>query len=158
MSSSVSLVFLAALWWIVADGDPASWTVGIPTVLVATWAARRLGTGAGMRLSIGGLLRFVPFFLWESLRGGVDVASRTLGLRLRVKPGFVRYRTRLRDPAARVLLANCVSLLPGTLSAEIEGDWLTIHALDSETDQVPELARLESAVARLFRQTDGALA
>ena len=148
----LALIPLAALWWVIAGGAPASWIVGGPAVLAAAWAVGRLGTGTGIRLSMAGLLRFLPFFIGESLRGGVDVALRTLAPRLRVTPGFLRYRTRLCAPAARVFLANCVSLLPGTLAAELEGDWLTIHALSTEADNEAELRRLERAVARLFSQ------
>jgi multicomponent Na+:H+ antiporter subunit E len=80
------------------------------------------------------------------------VALRTLGPRLRVNPGFLRYQTLLRDPAARVFLANCVNLLPGTLAAELEADWLVVHVLSAEADNEPELRRLERAVARLFSE------
>ena len=102
----LALIPLAALWWVIAGGAPASWIVGGPAVLAAAWAVGRLGTGAGIRLSMTGLLRFLPFFIWESLRAGVDVALRTLAPRTRVAPDFLRYQTRLREPAARVFLAN----------------------------------------------------
>lgn len=49
-----SLGPLAALWWIITGGDPASWGVGIPAVLAAAWALSRLGTGADVRLSMAG--------------------------------------------------------------------------------------------------------
>lgn len=150
--SLLALIPLAALWWVIAGGAPGSWIVGGPAVLAAAWAVGRLGTGAGVRLSMAGLLRFLPFFIWESLRGGVDVALRTLAPRPRVKPGFLRYQTRLRDPAARVFLANCVSLLPGTLAAELEADRLSVHTLCAEADNEAELRRLELAIAGLFSE------
>jgi multicomponent Na+:H+ antiporter subunit E len=146
----LALIPLAALWWVIAGGVPASWIIGGPAVLAAAWAVGRLGTGAGVRLSMAGLLRFLPFFVWESLRAGVDVALRTLAPRPRVEPGFLRYQTRLCEPAARVFLANCINLLPGTLAAELEADWLTVHTLSTEANNEAELRRLELAVARLF--------
>jgi multicomponent Na+:H+ antiporter subunit E len=146
----------AGLWWVLAGGDPDSWVVGLPTVLGATWAAHRLGKGRPLRLSPWGLLVFVPFFLWESLRGGVDVALRTLAPRPRVSPGFVRYRTGLAAPAARIFFANGVSLLPGTLAADLDGDRLEVHVLNLGTDTTAELERLERAVGRLFRESGDA--
>jgi multicomponent Na+:H+ antiporter subunit E len=80
------------------------------------------------------------------------VALRTLAPRTRVAPDFLRYQTRLREPAARVFLANCINLLPGTLAAELEADWLTVHTLSTEADNEAELRRLELAVARLFSE------
>jgi len=148
----LALIPLAALWWVIEGGAPESWLVGGPAVLAAAWAVGRLGTGAGIRLSLAGLLRFLPFFTWESLRAGVDVALRTLAPRPRVKPGFLRYQTRLCDPAARVFLANCINLLPGTLAAELEADWLTVHVLNTEANNEAELRRLERVIARLFSE------
>jgi multicomponent Na+:H+ antiporter subunit E len=98
-----------------------------------------------------GVLRFVPFFLWESLRGGIDVALRTLAPRMPVHPGFVTYPIGLlRRRDARVFFANCLCLLPGTLAADLSGDRLEVHLLDMGTDPATELRRLERAVARVY--------
>jgi multicomponent Na+:H+ antiporter subunit E len=50
----------------------------------------------------------------------------------------------------RVLLALVVSLLPGTLAVRLEGDRLTLHALDVGSPVQSELRRIEDAIARLF--------
>jgi multicomponent Na+:H+ antiporter subunit E len=148
----LSVAALAAIWLVIADANLGSWMIGGPAVVAAAWAAGRLGTGVGIRLSLGGLILFIPFFLWESLRGGVDVALRSLGPRLRVNPGFTRYHIRLASPSGRVFMVSCVSLLPGTLSAELDGEWLTVHVLSIDGDSNKELQRLEEVVARLFSE------
>jgi multicomponent Na+:H+ antiporter subunit E len=152
---ALRLGLLAALWWVIAGGAADSWLIGVPAVLAAAWAAERLGRGPAAGVSPAGLLRFAPFFLWESLRGGIDVARRTLGWRLRIRPSFTEYRVRLRHPTARVFFANSVSLLPGTLSADLTGDRVKVHLLADDTDAQADLARLEQAVARLFGQAPG---
>jgi multicomponent Na+:H+ antiporter subunit E len=48
-----------------------------------------------------------------------------------------------------VILANIVSLLPGTLSATLDGQALKIHVLDSRGDFMTELKALEQRVARM---------
>ncbi len=121
----------------------------------ATWASRRLSKNSGTRISLIGLIRFVPYFLWESLRGGTDVALRTLAPRVRVRPGFCRYRTGLHASSARTFFAYCVSLLPGTLAADLRDEWLEIHVLDTESNFLSELARLERVVAGVFVETGG---
>jgi multicomponent Na+:H+ antiporter subunit E len=108
---------LGGLWWLIAAGRPDAWLIGVPAVALAVLASTRLGGGARPRLSPAGLPGFIALFLRESLAGGLDVARRTLGRQLRIQPGFGSYRTRLQDPRARVLLVNCISLLPGTLAA-----------------------------------------
>ncbi len=94
---------------------------------MATLASAQLSAHAGSRFSLLGLLRFLAMFVVESVRGGVDVARRTLGCRLRIRPGFRRYRLHLHDPRARVLLVNCISLLPGTLTSNLDGEHVEVH-------------------------------
>jgi multicomponent Na+:H+ antiporter subunit E len=144
------LASLAGVWWLLTDGAAESWLIGIPATLAAAWSYRRPEQREGS-LSWVGAARFLPFFLWESLRGGVDVAQRTLAPRMRISPGFAVYRCRLQKSGALVLFANCVSLLPGTLTADLEGDRLRLHLLDSGADVNRELDRLERAVARIYR-------
>jgi multicomponent Na+:H+ antiporter subunit E len=146
----VRLGLLAGLWWLLADGDPASWVVGLPAVAAALWASRRLRPPRAGVLSVPGLLRLLPLFLWESLRGGVDVTRRSLAPRMRIRPGLAEYRIGLQREDARVFFTNCVSLLPGTLAADLDGDRLDLHLLDTGADLEPELRRLEQAVARVY--------
>lgn len=148
-----STTILAGLWWLIVQGRADAWLVGLPAVALASLASVRLGGHPLPRVSPGGLLAFLALFLKESVRGGVDVARRTLGPELRIAPGFRRYRLHISHPAARVLLINCISLLPGTLAADLDGDHAELHLLDTGVDQDPELRQLEQAVARMFGLT-----
>lgn len=153
LSVSVLVVLFAGLWLTLAGpDDPASWVIGAPAVIAAVWARQRLASAPGRGLSLLGALRFLPVFLIESFKGGLDVARRVLGTRLRVEPGLLTYRLSLDSRAARVFFVDLVSLLPGTLSADLQGDTLVVHALDCRVDAAPELLRLERHVARVFRE------
>ena len=140
---------LASLWWLLTDGSPGSWLIGLPAVATALW----LFGPAKLRLSPVGLLRFLPFFIGNSIRGGLDVALRTLAPEPRVNPELAYYRVSLQSPQARLLFANCVNLLPGTLAADLERDRLRLHLLDRAMNPRQELRPLEQAVARVFRET-----
>jgi multicomponent Na+:H+ antiporter subunit E len=145
---------LSAVWvTLVGSGDPSSWIVGLPSVAAATWSHGRLSACGGLRFSVAGALQLVPFFLLESFKGGVDVVRRVVGPRLDVNPGFFDYGLRLTRPSARIFFVGLVSLLPGTLSADIDGEILRVHALDRDVDSVGELSRLERHVAALFRES-----
>ena len=146
----VRAAILACLWWIIAQGQTSAWLIGLPAVAAAAMASVYLGRTRSRRISLTGLSGFIALFLRESVRGGFDVARRTLAPQLRINPGFANYRLRLTDPLARVLLINCISLLPGTLAARLEGDSVELHLLDAAEDPAPDLHRLEQAIARLF--------
>lgn len=47
----------------------------------------------------------------------------------RVEPEFVWISTPLSTPLARVILSNCITLTPGTLTVSLEGERLLVHAL-----------------------------
>ena len=73
-----------------------------------------------------------------------------LKAQLPISPGLFDYRWRLPPGLPRVFMANTVSLLPGTLSAELGKEYLRVHVLDQSGDFIPELSIVEERVARLF--------
>lgn len=141
-------VLFVLMWWILTDGAMDSWLVGAPAVLFATLVSVLLLPPFSWSLT--GVVRFVPFFLWHSLRGGVDVARRALHPRLLISPGMYDHRWRLPSGLPRVFMANVVSLLPGTLSAELDEEYLRVHVLDQTGNFASELTMIELRVARLF--------
>lgn len=145
------ITLFAVLWWIIVQGSTDAWFIGLPAAILAAIASISLSSAALPRLSIIGLFRFIALFMAESIKGGIDVARRTLTPQMKIQPGFSRYRPTLEDAHARVLLINCISLLPGTLSSNIDGDYIELHQLDMRQDPVPQLQRIERAIADLFR-------
>jgi multicomponent Na+:H+ antiporter subunit E len=103
-----------------------------------------------MRLNLRGFIRFLPFFFWQSLQGGFDVARRVMDPRLPISPSFLHYVIRLPDESARLFLAGAISLLPGTLSAELTGADLQVHILDDQQPALQKLRVVENRVAALF--------
>jgi multicomponent Na+:H+ antiporter subunit E len=141
---------LAIVWLILVGPDAASWIIGGPFVIGATLASLQLATPRARIPSLPRMAGFIPYFLRESLKGGIDVAARVLFPRMRVQPGHEAYRLRLRSPESRLVFVDSISLLPGTLSADLRGDLVTVHALDVRTDVSKGLAELEERVAALF--------
>lgn len=148
-----TLVYAAL--WVVLSGyeNPSSWIIGIPAVIAASWAHGRLSSPGRKVLSARGILRLLPVFIWESLRGGIDVARRVIGWRLDVEPGVFDYQLRMAAPFGRILFVVLISLLPGTLSADLQGNLVRIHTLDLRVDVAAELDRLERHVAACFGES-----
>jgi multicomponent Na+:H+ antiporter subunit E len=147
-AGAVRAAAFALLWWILTGHSLASWTVGLPVVACATLASVALLAPGSW--SVMGLLRFVPFFLWHSLRGGVDVARRALHPGVPIDPLFFDYALRLPPGRARVSLVMVINLLPGTLSASVSADTLRIHALTRSAGTAAEIASIERRIASIF--------
>ncbi len=137
----------AALWAILGGGE--GWSIGVPVIFIAAAAAPVVAPAS--RWSLAGLARFVPYFFWNSLRGGVDVAARALHPGLPIDPAVLRYEMRLESSVARVLMANTVTLLPGTLSADLQGNVLSVHVLNVSGAVTDMLETLERRVGDLVR-------
>lgn len=142
------IALFAVLWWVLTGGTAASWLIGVPIVCVAAWLSRELWVDPP--LSLVGVVRFIPYFVCQSLAGATDVALRALHPAMPLHPGLVRHRLRLPEGASRVALANIVSMLPGTLSANLDGDQLLIHALDTRHDLHDMVLDLEPRIAAVF--------
>ncbi|MAZ66444.1 MAG: cation transporter [Kangiellaceae bacterium] len=145
------------IWVILTQGDPGAWSVGIAFVPLATWVALRLyhltSQAAGMEkgsLHPLAVLGFIPFFLFQSLKGGWDSARFAMAWHRSIQPGFLRYTTRLPPGPARIFFVNTISVLPGTINADCDGADLTIHALDTRLNHCLALQQCEEQVARLF--------
>jgi multicomponent Na+:H+ antiporter subunit E len=147
------LLLFALLWFLLSGDDWASWLVGLPAAVLATWSAPQLQASSQSQLNLLGLLKFLPYFVWESVLGGIDVASRVVRPKMRLAPGFLEYRMRLTQASARRLFVNSLSLLPGTLAADLDGACLRIHALDLGMDLNQQLEELEWRVAAVYGES-----
>lgn len=141
---------LAVLWTLFTGARVDSWIIGGPVVAAAAATAVLLTPHPRWRGSVRGLLRFGPHFVVASILGGVDVAWRSLHPRLPIHPQLIEYQFRLPPGAARVFFISIVSLLPGTVSADVRGDRLQVHVLDCRGPIQQRLAALERVVASLF--------
>ncbi|MTI96450.1 MAG: hypothetical protein FH749_13420 [Firmicutes bacterium] len=66
-----------------------------------------------------------------------------------IQPQFVHLDTPLRSRLARVLLANCITLTPGTLSVSLEGNTLLVHALTDEHAQSLNGGRVQRILMKM---------
>lgn len=143
-------VGFAILWWILTGGHPEANWYGVPVVIITALVSMAIRPARVIRLNLRGFARFLPFFFWQSLQGGFDVARRVMDPRLPISPSFLHYFTRLPDESARLFLAGTISLLPGTLSAELTGADLQVHILDDQQPALQKLRVVENRVAELF--------
>ena len=110
---------------------------------------RPVSPASMLRLLPWGLLYLALLFI-EIVKANLQVIRLVLSPVIEVEPCLVRFRTDLRTEAARVALANSITLTPGTLTVSLEGNNLLIHALDrgmarglDESALVRQLRRME---------------
>jgi len=93
--------------------------------------------------------RLVLGYLWlftrELVNSNLDVARRVVAPEVRINPGIVEIKTRLKHPTYRLILANSITLTPGTLTVDMIGDSLFIHWIDVTGKDVESATREISA-------------
>ena len=157
----LALFVFAFLFWLAVTWsfDTASIVTG--AIVCAALAVLLVGVGldeAALLLLPQRLfwaLAYVPVLFLYVVRANLDVAYRVLHPALPIRPGIVRARTSLKTAAGRVLLANSVTLTPGTLSVDLTDDVRYIHRIDvpeedPDGDTERSLARFETFIRRIF--------
>jgi len=101
------------------------------------------------------LMVYLPYFLWYCIRANLDVALRVLHPDVLIRPGIVKVRTTLTNDTAITFLANSITLTPGTLTVDVDGQDFYIHWINIDTDDVRQRSaeicgKFEPLLRRIF--------
>jgi len=128
-------LFLALVWLLLNDTlAPGHIVLGLLLGLAIPRFALRFWPEQVRIHSPRALLRFVGVFLYDVLVANIVAARLILAGPDRLRPAFVCVPLDLRNDFAIIsLLANCICLTPGTVSASLSADrrHLLVHALDA---------------------------
>jgi len=98
--------------------------------IVTVLTGRRAAVFSGLRVSPAafvGVLKYLGSFAIALVKANIDLAARVLNPALPIRPAVVEVETRLQSPLGRLLLANSITLTPGTLSVEYNDNRLLVH-------------------------------
>ncbi len=129
LSTGLVLTGLYALW--THSTEPGNLIIIFMAALIISavfTSARRLPPVSPKRIVYA--IAYIPYLFFAIVRANLDVASRVVRRRIPINPGIVSVRTKLKSPMGRTVLANSITLTPGTLSVDISGDRLFIHWID----------------------------
>jgi len=91
---------------------------------------------------IFGVVIYSLVFLKALLIANLDVAKRVLSPGLNINPGIVKIKTNLQTDVGKMLLANSITLTPGTLTVDVEGEYFYIHWIDVESKNIEEATKM----------------
>ena len=115
---------------------------GAMVALGLTFLAGRTGAPySDVRLSPKAIAYWIAYagvFLTQLIKANLDVAFRVIDPKLPIRPGIVKVETRLQSSLGRLLLANSITLTPGTITVESRGSTLFIHWISVTDDGLEE--------------------
>jgi multicomponent Na+:H+ antiporter subunit E len=150
-AAGIRIALFAALWWALTGGGHDAWIVGMIAIALAVGLSLHLMPPGTRRYSIVGTLGFAGFFVLRSVKAGVQVAAMAVRPRLDLHPAMLDITLRLPEEAQRIFLVGTLSLLPGTLSAGLDGNRLRLHVLDRRMPIEQDVRSAEERIARMFR-------
>lgn len=121
------------MFWVLLNGSLSSDVLVVgafASAVIAIAFRSNLAWFSELRLTPKALVTtvaYVFYYLKELVKSNVNVALIVLSPSLPINPGIVTVRTKLKNPMGRMLLCNSITLTPGTLTVDMEGDLLHIH-------------------------------
>lgn len=101
------------------------------------------------------LLVYLVIFTWECIKANFDVAYRVLHPAMPIKPGIVKVKLGLQSDFARTMLANSITMTPGTIAVDIVDDdlyvhWIYVSSEDPEVYSQKIAGKFEKYIKKIF--------
>ena len=150
--------FWMALSWRL---DPLYLAMGGTAALVITLATQRITSTIVHDDRVSPPLTRIPLLAWRFFAYTMWILGRivTAGFQMAriiaartppIDPVELRFRTELASPMARTVFTNSITLVPGTLTVDLDGDMVVVHALFPSAADDLISGELQNRVARLF--------
>ncbi len=136
ISRTILHIVLAVIWCAMHNSfHPATFIVGYLLAWASTSMFRALSQYTPYRMNVWEAIKLFFVFLKEMIVANIQIAFIIISPPMNIRPGLIEYPLDIKNEGAIVLLANMISLTPGTLSVDIAEDRKSIyvHAMVMET-------------------------
>lgn len=104
---------------------------------------------------LGRFAKYVCYLVVEIIKANLAVAGLILKFDHEPEPVLVRFHTKLKTQTGQTILANSITLTPGTITANLEDGEYLVHSLDREyavgiheSGFVGKISKMEELVER----------
>lgn len=148
---------LLLLSWVIFSGffDVFHLSLGLISCAIVTWLSADLlfeDQSASLRRRLVQALRlanYILWLLWQIVLANIYMFRLAFSNRDALQPQIVRYETALKSDFEKFMLANSITLTPGTVTMKILGSTYYVHAInDFCTVGLGE--EMERRIARIF--------
>ena len=152
----LALVLLLVAAWLLWSGiyKPLLLWLGVFSCLLSAYIAHRVGffdRSAGLHL-IPRLPRFSLWLLVEIVKSSLEVVRLVLDPKLPISPTVVTIRAEPDDEVGQVILANSITLTPGTVTLDVFDNRLLVHCITRAGARDVEAGEANRRVAELTRK------
>lgn len=83
-------------------------------------------------MRIGYILEYIFVLFWEIIKANINVLKLVFSSKYENEPAIIKFKVDLNTKGARVLLANAITLTPGTITISLEENEYMVHCLDKD--------------------------
>jgi len=139
--------------------DIAEIIVGVFISFVISIFTYKIFTNIGFKvfspLRLFYIFKYLFVFIIELIKSNIDVARIVISPKLPINPGIVELESKLSSNFAKMVLANSITLTPGTLTVDIIENkifvhWLYVKGTDSETTYNAIAKRFEDILIKIY--------
>tara|TARA_B110001450_G_scaffold253869_1_gene278162 strand:+ start:1449 stop:1880 length:432 start_codon:yes stop_codon:yes gene_type:complete len=128
--------------------------VGLAAAAFAVFVVRRMDDAADtdrleIRLNIIKTLGYFCWLLIEIAKSNWVVTKTILGLRPNIRQHFFKVPCTQETEVGKTTFANSITLTPGTISVEHEGDEIWVHSLSYSDGDLDALADMNARVSNI---------
>ena len=159
---TVALVLLLSVFWLLLSGriGVQYFIFMILTVGLVVWMnperpfrSRAKGgaqsPGEVVRAGVA-LVRYLGWLVWNVVVANIDVARRILSPSMPIEPRLLVFATELESEVAQALVANSITLTPGTVTIDLKDGEYLVHALHPDTATAVTRGELQNVVGPIF--------
>ena len=147
----VLTLVLGALWWLLSGlAKPVVLALGLASILLVVAIVWRLdildNEGVPLNIRIRRMIAYSFWLLVEILKADWAVTKIILSPEMRLSQRIIRVPATTRTDLGKVVYANSITLTPGTVTVETEGDTFVVHALSDEAADLDALTQMNERV------------
>ena len=150
---TLGLTLLAVWYSWSGHNEPHLLVIGVLSVLLSLWVSRRMGIvdeeGAPVQLGIRPFTTYLPWLTKEIIDSNIEVTKTILSKDMNLRRNMIEIGAHQQTELGRVILANSITLTPGTVSIKLEGDRILVHALSFEGAEEDLSGEMDRRVCQL---------
>ncbi len=133
-------IFLFIIWSALTMSlNPQELLAGITvSFIIALLYVKNYPTDDTFSFSPLSYIIYLIVFIKNLILSNWDVAKRVIDPKLPINPGIIAIKTNLKEDYKKLMLANSITLTPGTITIDVQDDTLFIHWIDVTTSDIKQ--------------------
>lgn len=154
MLHTISLSVVLFIIWLLLSGhyEPLLLSLGALSCAFVAWIAHRMDVvdreGHPIHLSWRVLI-YWPWLIWQIVISNIAIARIILDPKLPIDPSLIKVRASQADDLGKVIYANSITLTPGTVSIDVRGSQIEVHALTTAMAEGVKTGDMDRRVTKM---------